>query len=88
MPTPIDRAMNSRNFFLGFAGIVTAAAAWSIWGQGDMFPKEADPKGDPQEWTDDELLRWLRNRNLYPTGKETRDELLARVEANLRAPRT
>lgn len=27
----------------GFAGIVTAVAAWSIWG-GDMFPAE-DPKG-------------------------------------------
>lgn len=27
-----------------FAGVVTAAAAWSIWGQ-DMFPKEADPTG-------------------------------------------
>jgi hypothetical protein len=30
--------------FEAFAGVVTAAAAWSIWGQ-DMFPKEADPTG-------------------------------------------
>lgn len=29
---------------LGFAGIVTAVAAWSIWG-GDMFPGEKDPTG-------------------------------------------
>ena len=29
---------------IGFAGIVTAVAAWSIWG-GDMFPAETDPTG-------------------------------------------
>ena len=29
---------------VGFAGLVTAVAAWSIWG-GEMFPAEADPKG-------------------------------------------
>ena len=46
--------------FLGFAGIVTAVAAWSIWG-GDMFPREADPKGDPDNWTLEELRRWLSN---------------------------
>ena len=28
----------------GFAGIVTAAAAYSIWG-GEMFPAEKDPTG-------------------------------------------
>ena len=33
--------------FLGFAGIVTAAAAWSIWGQ-EMFPQLKDPTGDPE----------------------------------------
>jgi hypothetical protein len=26
-------------------------------------------------------------RNLQPTGKETREELIARIEANKRAPR-
>lgn len=29
---------------LGFAGLVTAVAAWSIWG-GDMFPAGQDPVG-------------------------------------------
>jgi hypothetical protein len=33
-----------QNTFLAFTGIVTAVAAWSIWGQ-DLFPKEADPTG-------------------------------------------
>lgn len=28
--------------------MVTAVAAWSIWGS-DMFPSEADPKGSKQE---------------------------------------
>ncbi|KAK1067344.1 hypothetical protein LTR12_006418 [Friedmanniomyces endolithicus] len=58
MPTPIDRAMNSRNMFLGFAGLVTAVAAWGIWG-GDMFPQAADPKGEPENWTEEDMKRWL-----------------------------
>lgn len=53
--------------FLGFAGVITAVAAWSIWG-GDMFPKLEDPKGEPENWTEDEMKRWLDNaRKLYPT---------------------
>ncbi|KAI9728494.1 MAG: hypothetical protein M1828_003896 [Chrysothrix sp. TS-e1954] len=88
MPTPLDNAMRSRSAVLGFAGLIAAVGAWTIWGSDTMFPKEADPKGDPTSWTDDELRRWLRNRNLLPTGKETREELLARVEANMRAPKT
>ncbi|WPH03679.1 Hypothetical protein R9X50_00656200 [Acrodontium crateriforme] len=85
MPTPIDRAMNSKNMFIGFAGIVTAAAAWSIWG-GDIFPKQPDPKGNPEDWTLDEMRRWLDNRNLMAGSSATREELLARVMANFRAP--
>ncbi|THV47541.1 hypothetical protein BGAL_0304g00130 [Botrytis galanthina] len=45
MPTPLDRALSSKNAVLAFTGIVTAAAAWSIWGT-DMFPKEEDPTGE------------------------------------------
>lgn len=60
MPTPIDRAMQSRNLFLGFAGLVAAASIWNMFG-GDMFPAEKDPTGDPETWTDHELRRWLKN---------------------------
>jgi hypothetical protein len=49
-----------QNFFFGFAGLVTAAAAWSIWG-GDMFPQTEDPKGDPQKWSEEEMRAWLNN---------------------------
>ena len=87
MPTPLDRAMHSKSAFLGFTGIIGAVAAWTVWGNEPLFPKEPDPKGDPTTWTDSELQRWLKNRNLLPTGKETRAELLARVEANMRAPK-
>ncbi|KAE8452421.1 hypothetical protein EG329_000323 [Mollisiaceae sp. DMI_Dod_QoI] len=87
MPTPLDRALNSKNTFLAFTGIVTAVAAWSIWGQ-DMFPKEGDPTGDPETWTREELRRWLSARNLHPNSKDTQEELLERVKANLRTPRT
>jgi hypothetical protein len=52
-----------QNFFFGFAGLVTAAAAWSIWG-GDMFPQTEDPKGDPQKWSEDEMRAWLNNVRL------------------------
>ncbi|PYH92356.1 hypothetical protein BO71DRAFT_383785 [Aspergillus ellipticus CBS 707.79] len=86
MPTPLDRALNSKNLFLGFAGMVTAAAAWAIWGN-DMFPAEADPTGDPENWTADEMQRWLRARGLLPSAGSTREELLERIKANLRVPR-
>ncbi|OQE16772.1 hypothetical protein PENSTE_c023G02003 [Penicillium steckii] len=111
MPTQLDRALNSKNLFLGnahfqyssiskisrelldlthsagFAGMVTAVAAWSIWGT-DVFPAQDDPKGNPDEWTIDEMKRWLRVRGLLPNDNATREELLERVKANLRIPRT
>jgi len=49
-----------QNLFFGFAGFITAAAAWSIWGQ-DMFPQLQDPKGNPEKWTDEEMRFWLNN---------------------------
>ncbi|KAF6232020.1 hypothetical protein HO173_009857 [Letharia columbiana] len=83
MPTPLDRAMQSRNAFFAFAGIVTAVSAWSIWG-GEMFPGEKDPVGDPSKWADSELKRWLEVRGLLPDKKATREDLLERVKANMR----
>ncbi|OJJ59929.1 hypothetical protein ASPSYDRAFT_912800 [Aspergillus sydowii CBS 593.65] len=85
MPTPLDRAMHSKNLFLGFAGMVTAAAAWAIWGN-EIFPAESDPKGDPANWTLEEMRRWLRARGLMPDHKATREELLERIRANVRHP--
>lgn len=35
-----------------------------------------------------DLLANVPQRNLVPTGKESRDELLTRIKANMRAPRT
>ncbi|KAK7955034.1 hypothetical protein PG996_015839 [Apiospora saccharicola] len=66
--TPIDNAMRSKNAFLGFAALVTAATAYVIWGS-DVFPAEGDPKGDPKDWTREELRRWLANvsLHLYPS---------------------
>ncbi|CCD53488.1 hypothetical protein ACHAQE_001210 [Botrytis cinerea] len=86
MPTPLDRALSSKNAVLAFTGIVTAAAAWSIWGT-DMFPKEEDPTGDPETWSREELRRWLAARDLHPQHKDTKEQLLERVKANLRVPR-
>jgi len=51
-------AHTRQNMFLGFAGLVTAVAAWGIWG-GDMFPQAEDPKGDPENWTEEDMKRWL-----------------------------
>lgn len=31
---------------------------WSFWG-GDIFPAEADPTGNPETWTREDLRRWL-----------------------------
>lgn len=60
MPTPVDRALQSRNLFFGFAGLVALASFASIFG-GDMFPAQKDPTGNPETWTEDELRRWLKN---------------------------
>jgi len=84
MPTPLDRALQSKSAFLGFAGIVTAVAAWTIWGQDSIFPQEPDPKGDPETWTQEELRRWLNNRRLLPSSSATKEELLRRVKDNMR----
>ncbi|KAH0497956.1 hypothetical protein MKX07_001409 [Trichoderma sp. CBMAI-0711] len=85
--TGLDSAMKSKNLLLAFGGVVVAAAAWSIFG-GDMFPAQPDPTGDPETWTREELRRWLAARNLFPHKRDTREELLARVLANMRHPRT
>ncbi|KXT00970.1 hypothetical protein AC578_8205, partial [Pseudocercospora eumusae] len=68
MPTPLDRALNSKNLFLGFTALVTAATAWSIWGQ-DMFPKEPDPTGEPETWTDTEMRSHERRASRESQGK-------------------
>ncbi|PSS25266.1 hypothetical protein M430DRAFT_33036 [Amorphotheca resinae ATCC 22711] len=88
MPTPLDKALNSKTTFFAFTGIVTAVAAWAILGPGDMFPREEDPSGDPETWTREEMRRWLAARNLHPNSKDTREELLERIRANMRTPRT
>ncbi|THY20322.1 hypothetical protein D6D01_06803 [Aureobasidium pullulans] len=85
MPTQLDRALNSKNFFFGFAGLVAASAAWSIFGS-DIFPQQADPTGEPENWTEEEMRRWLNSRNLMASSSSTKEELLARVKANMRAP--
>lgn len=45
---PVYSEVNSRKILMflssGFAGIITAVAAWSIWG-GDLFPADKEPTG-------------------------------------------
>ncbi|KAF2084240.1 hypothetical protein K490DRAFT_69022 [Saccharata proteae CBS 121410] len=85
MPTPLDRALQSKGSFFAFAGIVSAVAAWTIWGS-DIFPAEPDPTGDPETWSESELRRWLNNRHLLPNEAASKTELLERVKANMRPP--
>ncbi|EEQ33332.1 conserved hypothetical protein [Microsporum canis CBS 113480] len=78
-----ERTYSLVTIYPGFVGLVTAAAVWSIWGS-EMFPAEADPTGDPEYWTFDELRRWLRVRGRLPNEQASREELLERVKANMR----
>ncbi|KAK8017470.1 hypothetical protein PG993_013796 [Apiospora rasikravindrae] len=78
--TPIDNAMRSK---VTFGALVAAASAYVIWGT-DVFPAEPDPKGNPEDWTREELRRWLANRDLHPQSRDTREQLLGRVKANMR----
>ncbi|KAJ4423510.1 hypothetical protein N0V82_001835 [Gnomoniopsis sp. IMI 355080] len=84
--TPLDNAMKSKNLFLAFGGLVTAVGMYSIWG-GDLFPAGEDPKGKPEDWTREEMRRWLAARDLHPQESDTREQLLERINANLRIPR-
>ncbi|CAG5183375.1 uncharacterized protein ALTATR162_LOCUS10550 [Alternaria atra] len=65
MPTPIDRAVQQRGPFFAFAAVVAGVAAWSIWGQ-DIFPSQ-DPTGDPETWTHDQCITWLKHPWLLST---------------------
>ncbi|KAG6029830.1 hypothetical protein E4U19_000766 [Claviceps sp. Clav32 group G5] len=86
MHTPLDNAMRSKNMVLAFGAAVVAAAVWSIWGT-EMFPPPPDPKGDPETWTREEMRRWLAARNLFPQGRDSREDLLERIQANMRVAR-
>ncbi|KAF5674182.1 ste24 endopeptidase [Fusarium heterosporum] len=89
MPTQLDNLLKSKNAVLFFGGVVSMAAAYTIWGsdgQG-MFPPPADPTGDPKTWSREECRLWLDKRNLHPDPKATREELVDRVVANMRIPR-
>lgn len=86
MSTPIDKALNSKNLFIGFAALITAATAWSVWGQ-DMFPAAASSQSQsknsttqPETWSKGELRRWLKKRNLPTYDTESREDLLKRVQ--------
>ncbi|KPI45544.1 putative methionine--tRNA ligase, mitochondrial [Cyphellophora attinorum] len=59
MPTAMDKALQSRNLFFGFTGLVVGASLWNMW-NGEMFPAEKDATGDPETWTETELRRWLK----------------------------
>ncbi|XWX00305.1 hypothetical protein V2A60_008325 [Cordyceps javanica] len=85
-PPSLESSQNLTNIpWVAFGGVVAAATAWML--AGDLFPADPDPKGDPETWTRDEMRRWLEARNLFPQPRDTREELLARIRANLRLPR-
>ncbi|KAF2683232.1 hypothetical protein K458DRAFT_340147 [Lentithecium fluviatile CBS 122367] len=86
MPTALDRATNQRGPFIAFAAIITGVAAWSIWGQ-DLFPS-SDPVGEPETWTHDQCITWMKKRNLHPSPLSTTAELIERIKANMRIPRS
>jgi len=40
------------NTSVAFTGLIGAVAMWSIWGGGDMFPREPDPTGGRHLYSD------------------------------------
>ncbi|KAI1391489.1 uncharacterized protein F4822DRAFT_396875 [Hypoxylon trugodes] len=74
---------SEQNAVLAFSALIAGAFAWTMWGE-SIFPAQGDPKGDPENWTREELRRWLHARNLHPQSKDTREQLLERVKANMR----
>jgi len=45
------------------------------------------PMSDPQKWTEEQLLVWVKLHNVQISGSETREELLAMVESKLNEPK-
>ncbi|RSL92737.1 hypothetical protein BHE90_005186 [Fusarium euwallaceae] len=88
MSTRMDKMMRSQNMVLAFGAAVCMGAAYVIMGNNGqgLFPAP-DPTGDPTTWTRDELRRWLAARNLCPAESATQEELLERVQANMRITR-
>ncbi|SZF04497.1 unnamed protein product [Blumeria hordei] len=76
--------MNAKNGILAFGGIITAAAAWTIVFQ-DLFPRGADPEGNPNDWSRDELIQWLKKRNQGFSNKDSIEKLLEKVNASMKA---
>lgn len=70
--------------FLGFAALITGVAAYSIWGQ-DMFPREQDPRGEPETWTADQLRKWLESVSVHcysetlKIGSDNRDSVVLQL---------
>ncbi|KAI0015339.1 hypothetical protein F4780DRAFT_764387 [Xylariomycetidae sp. FL0641] len=81
MPTPVDNALKSKNAVLAFSGLVTAGVLWALWGSDGQPP---DPKGNPENWTREEMRQWLAARNLHPQASDSREQLLERVKLNMR----
>ncbi|KAF4471898.1 hypothetical protein FALBO_1190 [Fusarium albosuccineum] len=92
MPTQLDKMMRSKNMVGGkyllqvFGATVIMAVAYVCWGDDGkpIFPAEKDPTGDPKTWTREELRRWLEKRKLFPAETATREELLERVQINMK----
>ncbi|KAI5300072.1 hypothetical protein KEM55_000208 [Ascosphaera atra] len=63
-----ERRVTAKTLFLGFAGMIAAAAIWSIWGD-DETP--ADQEGVP-------------SGSLYPGDEASSDELRELIAAHLR----
>jgi hypothetical protein len=54
-------ANNLQNAFFAFAGIIVGVSVWAIWRSDPLLdsPSMDDPFGDPSEWSEPELRRWL-----------------------------
>ncbi|KAI5850020.1 hypothetical protein BZA05DRAFT_66680 [Tricharina praecox] len=87
-PTALDRLVTSKNAFFAFAGIIVGVSAWAIWRDAPLLGASTDdPYGDPSEWTAQELRTWLNARNIVTSEDESREALVERVHAAVRARR-
>ncbi|KAI5808438.1 hypothetical protein BZA77DRAFT_17666 [Pyronema omphalodes] len=88
-PTPLDRLINSRNLFFGFAAIIVGVSAYVILK--DDAPSGMtldDPHGDPREWTEGELRGFLTRRNINLPDTASRDQLEQQVRVTIATART
>ncbi|BFZ62755.1 hypothetical protein YB2330_003865 [Saitoella coloradoensis] len=83
--SPLGRLLPQRSSTLltaTFAGLIVLATTASIFGGTGLSsePLHREPVGEPEDWSTDELKKWLKERKLRFEKNATREQLIEMVK--------